>query len=365
MARMITTRPFEEGDLAGVTRFVQQCGLDTSEAYLREHLLRSPLGTAGTCFPAGIVVFADTRCVAFQGLVFRKIYFKQTEKWGYEGTVLAMTKDYAGFVVGEFFRQIMHPRGQAIYYSNTCMPQTVKLLKVAGMKNPGPVSCERIRFFVVRWGEMLNALCHQRGIRIPPAVRRVGDALGRIVNLFFCRSCRSKSITERIVQIGDDRFKRFWEDYLALNDGVVVSRSPDELRWLFGKGLSSGTYVMMARVVEDRIVGYIVLKRHGANHGTRWMVSDWIALNNDRAVLHDLLLDARRFASSSGAFCLELTGFPMKAQSVIKACLPFSRKAICNTFLFRLFDDSLREALIGNPDKGWFWGPMDGDRCVN
>lgn len=361
---MIIIRQFEEKDLAEVTRFVQQKGLKTSEAYLREHVLQNPFfPETATCNPS-VVVFDAAKCVAFQGMVFRKLFSKQAEIWGCEGTVLAMAKEYA-YVVGDFFERIMSPKGHSIYYGNTCMPKTVGLLKIAGMKNPGPQSCEKIRFMVFLWGTFFGKVLDKYGVRLPRIVEATGNLFGRLANVLFYRRGQSKTVSEKVLRIHDEPFQQFWNEYLAGNEGVVTSREPAVLNWLFGKGLQSGRFVMFARKIGQRIAGYVILKQQVADAGMRWMVADWIALNNDPDVLRDLLLDARRFVASTGAFCLEMTGFPMKAQSIIKACLPFSRKAVCNTFLFKLFDASLKDALLNTPDKGWFWGPMDGDRCVN
>lgn len=361
---MIVIRQFEEKDLAEVSGFVQQKGLKTSEAYLREHVLQNPFSPEpATCNPS-VVVLDGAKCVAFQGVVFRKLFLKQAEIWGCEGTVLAIAKEYA-YVAGDFFREIMCPRGHSIYYSNTCMPKTVRLAKFAGMKDPGPQSCEKIRFMVFLWGTFFGKFLGKYGIRLPRIVRATGNLLGRLVNVFFHRRVRSQTVSGKVIRIHDEPFQQFWNEYLTGNEGVVTSREPAVLDWLFGKGLLSGRFVMLVRKTGQRIAGYVILKQQVSDAGLRWMVADWIALNNDPDVLLDLLLDARRFAAGTGAFCLEMTGFPMKAQSIIKACLPFSRKAIGNTFLFKLFDASLKSILLNTPDKGWFWGPMDGDRCVN
>lgn len=362
---MIAVKNFCFDDLLEVTRFVQQSGLGTSEIYLRDHLLLNPSLACDPSFTPGVAVFDGARCVAFQGLVFRRLYVGQTSVWGCEGSVLAMDKEYSAYVVGTFFKEIMLPRGQLIYYSNTSMPKTVRLLKVAGMKNPGPESCAHIRFYVFRWGSLLNGLCRQRGFVLPRLCLPIIDMFGRFANLFFCRRSLSGTVSENVTCIDEARFDAFWNDYVLGNDGVVVSRTAEDLQWLFGKGLADGRFIMITRKSQGRLKGYIVLKKQVSELGLRWMVSDWIALGNDSKVLHDLLLDARRAVASTAAFCLELTGFPTRIQPVVNACLPFSRKAICNTFSFKLFNGLLKESLQNGSDRGWFWGPMDGDRCVN
>ena len=361
---MIQIRNFTETDVASVASLVQKAGLSTTADYLRTHLLMNPSLSEGTSSASGIAIYEDEKCVAFQGVALKRIYVGQAQKSGCELTVLAIEKGHA-HVIGDLIAAVMRPQGQAICYANTCMPQTVRLLKVAGMKYAGPPSCEMIRFYILKLGVLQGLLFAKRGINLPSLLISCANGLGRMLNVLFYRRARSKTVSERVTRIDDAPFKRFWREYVAGNAGVVTSRSPEELKWLFGEGLATGRFVMIARKRDERLVGYVVLKRHASESEFRWMVADWIALDNDPDVLHDLLLDARRFAATTEAFCLELTGFPMVIQPTVKACLPFARKALCNTFLYKPYDDSLKEALQQTPDKGWFWGPMDGDRCVN
>lgn len=361
---MIQIRNLSEKNVDEVARLVHQCGLSTTTDYLRTHLLMTPCSSEGTSSVSGIVIYEDEKCVAFQGVALKRIYIGQTRKSGCELTVLAIEKEHA-YVIGDLIDAVMRPQGQAICYANTCMPQTVRLLKVAGMKYAGPPSCEKIRFYTLKWGVLLGLLLVKRGVSLPSVVTSCANGLGRMLNLLFYRRDRSNTVSERVTRIDAAPFKRFWSEYLSGNEGVVTSRTPEELKWLFGDGLVTGRFVIIVRKRDERIMGYVILKRHAPASGFRWMVADWIALKNDPDVLHDLLLDARRFAGTTGAFCLELTGFPVKIQPTVKACLPFARKALCNTFLYKPFDDSLKDALQLTPDKGWFWGPMDGDRCVN
>lgn len=361
---MIRSLNLSEQYIDGVASLVHKCGLSTTTDYLRSHLLMNPCLNEGSLFTSGIVIDEDEECVAFQGLVFRKLWLKQKIVWGREGTVLAIDKDRS-YVIGELMDAIMRHRGEVIDYGNTCIPRTVQLLKVAGMKNVGPPSCEKINFYVVRWGDFLGMMLAKVGGRLPSLATPIVNGLGNLLNVLFNRRFRSKTVSERVTRIDDASFTRFWSEYVSGNEGVVTSRTPEELKWLFGEGLATGRFVMIARKRDERLVGYVILKRHASESEFRWMVADWIALDNDPDVLHDLLLDARRFAATTEAFCLELTGFPMIIQPTVKACLPFARKALCNTFLYKPYDDSLKEALQQTPDKGWFWGPMDGDRCVN
>ncbi len=361
---MIDTQFFSEECIDDVVALVHKCGLSTSSEYLRTHLLLNPSLSVSDRFPAGIVIYEEDKCIAFQGLVFRRLFFKEKAVWGCEGSVLAIDKAYS-YAVGELIENIMKPYGESIYYGNTCIPQTVRLLKVAGMRSLGPRSCEVISFFVLRWGDFLRVLLKKQGVEMPSLVRATANIVGYVLNAGFYQRLRSKTKAEKRTHFDAEDFDQFWRDYLHGSDGVATSRTSAELKWLFEEGLLSGRFVLLVRKIEEHIVGYVVLKQHRAETGFRWMVADWIALNNDSDVLHDLLLDARRFAAITGAFCLEITGFPMRIQPTVRSCFPFVRKALGNTFAYKLFDDLLREALLETPDKGWFWGPMDGDRCVN
>jgi len=361
---VIEARTFSKDNLNDVMSLLRECGLQTSEDYIRHHLLSNPIFSASNQKESGIVVYDDNICVAFQGMVFRILHVKQTEVCGREGTVLAIRKNYA-HIIGELMVSVMQNRGECIYYSNTCMPRTVRLLKLAGMRNVGPLSCEKIHFYVFQWGTLCKAVLAKHHVRIPLAIEVGVNAVGWLVSKITFRRFKSKTTSVRIFSIDDETFNEFWQEYLRHNDGVVTSRTARELRWLFSDGLLSGRFIMIARKIKDRIVGYVVLKTQDSEVGLRWIVSDWIAMRNDKYILHDLLQDARAAAMATDAMCMELTGFPMVIQPVVKSCLPLVRKAVCNTFLYKLYDTSFTESLLDTPDRGWFWGPMDGDRCVN
>jgi hypothetical protein len=153
-------------------------------------------------------------------------------------------------------------------------------------------------------------------------------------------------------------FDDFWHRYCETNEGLVSSRSAEELEWIFNDRLASGEIVILGEFKGEDLVGYVALK--SASNGKRWMIADWIAIKNDTTILVALLKSAVRFLRRKrGAVLLETIGFPDFAEPVLKRCLRFSRKARNNTFLWKFLDGKTTI-----PPNSWFFGPYDGDRCM-
>lgn len=124
---------------------------------------------------------------------------------------------------------------------------------------------------------------------------------------------------------------------------------------MFGARLKTGECVMFGEFEEERLLGYLILKpTHG---GRRWMVADMIALEDDAEVMTRLIKSAVRYArKTGGTFFLECVGFPAFAARAIARGLPWGRKAPNNSFIYK--------ADFEIPERSWFFGPYDGDRCM-
>jgi hypothetical protein len=95
------------------------------------------------------------------------------------------------------------------------------------------------------------------------------------------------------------------------------------------------------------------------------MVADWIALENDKDILSDLLRDAvLGLRQIKSAAFLECIGFRMDVQNVIHRHLPFSRRAPNNSTNYKAHTLEMKQALEVADRTGWFFGPYDGDRCM-
>lgn len=290
-----------------------------------EKYLHNPMLSDGG---AGDVAYENDRPVGFQAAIRRRLYLDRQPLWGMIGGMLCMLEGASPVLLMNLLKASIASRdGSTLFYANTSNQMSMKMNRMLGVKGKGPSTCERTRFAVtfVPWG--LRWMCPR------PHARRIDE-------------------------IDDATFGRFWVSYLSSSHGLVSSRSPEELRWVFGDRLRSGEVVLLGEFRQGALVGYIVLKVNA--NGRRWSIIDWIALDNDTSVLNSLLMSAVRFVrKETHAFCLESIGFPEWCENILRRHLCFSRKAKNNTFIWK-FLDGRREIAV----ESWFFGPYDGDRCM-
>jgi len=119
----------------------------------------------------------------------------------------------------------------------------------------------------------------------------------------------------------------------------------------------------VSRDAQGKVNGYAAAKESRGCPG-RWMLVDWIAIRNDTSVLQDLLVALKRTLCKTrpNAFLLESVGFPDDADGVLARSLPFARKTKNNVFVYQPYDQAIEQAIAGG--RGWFFGPVDGDRCL-
>lgn len=324
--------------------------------------LRNPLREL--CRSAGDLVCTKDGIQCFQAAILRRGYIRESPFLGVCGGLLVAKNDASPVLLAMLIQKAITPRaGSELFFGNTAIPVSVKLNRMMGVRGKGIPSCEFIRCAVFRWGGFANFALHGR---IPLIVVRIVDFVGRFLSIFNLRHVRSDTVCIRLDSFETLPFNNFWDRYLEGNDGVVLSRTAQELEWVFGDGLRSGRNILLARKRQDGLLaGYIVL-RTASDDGLRWMVADWIALEDDRDVLSDLMNDAvRELRRMRSPVFLECIGFRMDVQDIIGRHLPFKRKAKNNSMAFKAFSSRLTDALKDGATKGWFFGPYDGDRCMS
>ena len=324
-----------------------------------ERVLANPLRRV--CAEAGDVAYENDVPVGFQSAILRKLYMRRTPLLGVVGGMLAMKEGASPVLLLQLMKKTVAPRGGSVlFFANTSNSQSMKLNQVLGVKGQGPESCACIRWRPIHWGDFADIYLHGR---LPRFMRSIGNMIGRMVDVLFFRRLRAKNTRPvRLLTLDHDLLDSFWNRYLAQNVGLVSSRTAKELCWLYGEGLANGRYVFLCRQDSKGLRGYVVLRRANTCVG-RWMIADWIALDDDADVLSDLLNDAVRFLrGQADAAVLESVGFPPRVQFIIHRHLPFTRLCANNTFIFQPTDDTM--AFDFTSGTGWFFGPFDGDRCL-
>lgn len=320
-------KAFDETTLADAKKVVSEM-FSPAACPLLDKMLANPLRKELGVSAAGEIAYQDGEPVAFQGAILRRLFAGQEPIIGVVGSTLCSKPETSPVLLMNLMKATIKPRGGSeLFFANTANPASMKMNRMLGIKGVGPETCARIRFDLTWAHPYLKSLCPRP---------------------------RSK----RVTSVDAETFNTFWGRYLAGNRGLVSSRTAEDLNWMFGDGLSSGETVAFGEFKEGELLGYIVI--HSTNNSHRWMVFDWIALNDDMAVLRRLLTSAVRFARrETSAVLFEMVGFSEMADKVASSVLPFRRKTNNNSCLWRFSDG---RGFI--PEGSWFFGAYDGDRAM-
>ena len=162
---------------------------------------------------------------------------------------------------------------------------------------------------------------------------------------------------------GDPRFKDFWERFLAANDGIISSREPRRLQWLFDESIKAGKVLLATAEKEGRIDGYVLLRERGVGGPAprSYDIIDICAIGNDTNCLKTLVREAAWLAGRNGGVRVYFEGGMPKQEEWLDDIFSYHRKNRFYT-MYKAKDSSVRDALEQN--KGWFFGPLDGERCM-
>lgn len=362
--------PFDPSQFSAVCHCMRTCGLALDECLFRRHFLTSPLSahSQDALRVCGITLVDGKKVVGFQGLVVREIYRGQERMSAYEMGVLGIDPAYR--LYAPLLTRMMRQQADCCaFYGNTSSPQASRMYKAFGFHD-GSDSCARICFHVCDWTEFIRVVV-SKSVKLKwmpswliPIVGAMLNAVWRVVKPVPYEKSDTTSRLLSSIEFG--LFDNFWKCYLQNNIGLVSSRHPDVLNWLFDEELRQGNNLLIGRFKQNILVGYLVLRRNALQGGAspRYVVADWIALENDPLVLGDLLLDAIRHVQAHGGAVVELIGYPESVQTLIAKYLPLHRKTATNTFIYKTTDSAQMEEFAREAASGWFWGAFDADRCV-
>ena len=163
---------------------------------------------------------------------------------------------------------------------------------------------------------------------------------------------------------GDARFDDFWNRFLAANDGVVSSRDPRRLRWLFDESIKAGKVLLATAEKDGHIDGYVLLRVEESQSRTPKLydIIDVCAVGNDSCCLQDLCKGALRLAGRHGGVKVFFVGGMRKQEEWLDKVFPYCHQKDFSSFMYVARDPEIRESLEQN--KGWFFCPFDGEFCM-
>lgn len=360
---MIEVKPLTEETQSDAQKVIS-ARFPTSALVVLDKVLRNP--ARRICSEVGDIAYDDGRPVGLQALIGKKIYLGRCSSYANVGGLTVLLEDAPVEAMIDIKAASLKNRlKNLIGFGNTLCAATEKMARKA-KDSFGPESSCWYRYRPVRWFDF-GWYCFSRKVLKRPIPNWAKfDSLS--VKPFRWRF--GDFVVERVLSF-DSRFDEFWSRYVESNEGLVCSRTVEELEWIFGDEIRNGRAVVLGLLEKGQLNGYLVLKDEGES-GRRWQVMDWVALGNDAKRLNALLAAGCRFLKSrTPAMLVESIGFPTFIQEVIKKHLPFMRYAGNNFFSYgyrkpktegKEFAEKC-EAVINTP-KSWFFGPYDGDMCM-
>lgn len=176
---------------------------------------------------------------------------------------------------------------------------------------------------------------------------------------------RGDLTVRRLMTVKQQFFDVLMAEYLKANEGLVCSRTAEEVEWLFGERIKKGLCVALGVYKDEEPVGYIIARSN--SFARRWQILDWFALGNKSEFLEASLAELCVFLKrKTPAMMLESVGFPMWVQPLLMRYLPHKRELGHNTFSWGSSNKDFRESVLQVIDspKSWFFGPYDGDECM-
>lgn len=308
---------------------------------------------------AGDVAYLDGVPVGFEGSFPRKMYYKQEPFWTVCGSTLCVLPEARnkGIAMRLFSRHIKPRNGSLLVFGNSSNPDSVELHRFFKVNGAGPHSWDESRSVIVNSvRRYVNALLKKLHIKRHVTWTAYGVSGSIVCGWYELRT---------LAGFGTGELDDFWKSYLSHNCGFVLSRTPNELEWVYGQTLTKGKGLLLGLYEKSDLVGYCVLKCSG--EGDSWTISDMLVMHNSPLLLHNLVrLSLKFLRKHTPAIYCSILGFSTHAHKVMDELFPIVRKMRCNSFTWNVQKQSQYQPKMDDLDAAdsWFFGPYDGDWCL-
>lgn len=372
--------PVTLDNLGAVAEITKKYGFPRSERWIRRLLFDPNVPEGHDRDNRGALIVSDKgESVGIYCWTPCSIYLRQERKSAYIGALLGVDKKYSPWILDAIDMNIAEIAGR-FSFGNDCATE---------------VAFKFWSGFGVKWGpengkvsdNWRPGLCPLAYVLINHPLWRIGIKAHWLATIVYwlCSPVQIIIETVRGISTGiagllgggckwhfkkengfsDERFMPFWKRFLAANEGLISSREPATLRWKFDESIRAGAVTLISAERKGQVDGYVLLRRNPAN-GTpaaEYSVCDICAVGNDVECLNALLKAALRYCRRKLAYRLTYVGAPHdKDKWIVKNCLHRQSKLVCNPFSYSCRNEETLKAAQEN--KGWFFGPYDGERCM-
>ena len=314
----------------------------------------------------GDVAYRGDEAIGFQAAVHRKIYYQQMPYIAFVGSTFCLRRAESPVVAYELNKRTLKRSSEGVMsFGNTACKAAVRLLKASGTRyQKGPDSYDYRLWCCISWWRRTRAVgCHY-----------LGAILRRLTGYVLCSKAYRKLPWKAFVletklgrirrerTVDCARVEKFWQRYIVTNKGLVSSRSAAEIKWIYGDAIDVGKLVFLTMEDKEGVVGWIVLRPSEKSLG-RWSIYDWIALDNNKDRLEQLLIGAKMFLKRcTPAWYFEAHGFPDGVQPMLRRQLPNRIWKPGDVFVCSFWNEEFKQKVksLDYPDS-WFFGIYDGD----
>lgn len=375
-----TIVPVTLDNLSLVAETTKKYGFPRSERWIKRLLFDPNVPEGRESRERGALVISDkNECVGMYCWTPCSIYVKQERKSAYTGALLGVDRKYSPWILDVIDRNIVEVNGR-FSYGNDCASEVASKFWTELGTIWGPEDGDVTD--VWRTG-----LCAFAYMVVNHAFWLAGFSARWLTNAVYWLFSPFQVLYEAIVWMGarvggclgfghgwrfkeekgfcDERFMPFWGRFLAANEGVISSREPATLRWKFDESIAAGAVTLISAERDGRVDGYVLLRRNPAKGApaAEYGICDICAVGNDVKCLNALLRAALRYCRRKLALQLTYVGAPRdKDKWIVKKSFHRQYKLSCNPFSYSCKDDEILKAVREN--KGWFFGPFDGERCM-
>lgn len=312
----------------------------------------------------------DGDVVAIQCYFYMPGYFKQKRILINTGCIMGADARYGEELICCLDQnKLTTIQGQLRVGNCFASPRSAKFAKVYSRMKEGPDAVKRRYLSIVDCAELICWALKKIGFEhkwLSCGIWFLTRPLAWIVNAVRFCGTKSKQFSIREYGLIDQaKFGQFWDAFLADNTGVITSREPRRLAWMFDESMRAGFVKILAAEKEGEIVGYVLLRRYPNTKGPLNVhaIYDICALNNNIECLRCLLVEAARYVSKHRGGRLLYSGAMPKQGEWLKA-IKWHRCTIggFSPFFYKTKDQEVEASLQRN--DGWFWGAFDGEKCL-
>ena len=366
----ITIVPINRGNLSLVAQAGEKFGMPRSERWFRKCLFDPTVDDVFRDDCRGHMAVKDgNEVVAIQCYYYIPIYFRQAKMLMTTGCIMGADKKYGEWLLCCFDENRKCQNEGAIGIGN-CIAnkRSAKICKVYHQLKEAPAEARQIYIGVPAWPlyliHALRKLCHLPASLLKIAWR-VAYPIVALCN--FCKALLSSMSGYRIVQcdkIDMEKFGAFWRQYLSENNGVVTSRDPQRLSWLFDDSLAAKMVSIVTVEKDGKIQGYALLRRYSREDGffNDHALYDICALKNDEKCLRTLMRGAMVLSARDRGLLLEYIGALPGQWKWLAPFMHVGRVLEHSTIFYGSWDNEIMDSI--EKGHGWFLGPMDGERCL-